>query len=187
MTSTSLIIISLLILQTHNCYGNRGHFVNLLQFPDVCPLTSFCAPWNPTRKSSIVLIQHKKIEFSVHDIYFLETRGRLKDDKSCWNDDHNNQTQWCQLFSDTGYVTCDSRIPGNFPTHDPNEKFRYMVPKSCVEWKSDSDHMTRAYYSKIQLKIPIFGSRNEGTGFLCRFYRTFEKWKLGCHYVFYIF
>ena len=53
-------------------------------------------------------------------------------------------------------------IYSDFPNYDRNEKHRYMVPKSCVEWKtSDSDHMTRVYYSSIRLKIPIFGSGNE--------------------------
>ena len=159
-----LLIILLLILQIHYSVGNRGHFVNLLQFPALCPLTSFCAPWNPS-KSSLILIQHQKIEFSLHDIYYLDnTRGRLKDDISCWMESNQNGTEWCQLFSDTGYVQCDRKgRRKDFPTDDRNEKFRYMVPKSCVEWKSDSDHMTPAFYSQIQLKIPILGSpRNEG-------------------------
>ena len=162
MTSLKIIFI---ILQIHYSVGNRGHFVNLLQFPGLCPLTSFCAPWNPS-KSSLILIQHQKIELSVHDIYYLDNnRGRLKDDISCWiGSEQQNSTEWCQLFSDTGYVQCNSKnTRGNFPTDDRNEKFRYMVPKSCVEWKSDSDHMTPAFYSQIQLKIPIFGNpRNEG-------------------------
>ena len=162
MTSLKIIFI---ILQIHYSVGNRGHFVNLLQFPGLCPLTSFCAPWNPS-KSSLILIQHQKIELSVHDIYYLDnTRGRLKDDISCWiGSEQQNSTEWCQLFSDTGYIQCNSKnTRGNFPTDDRNEKFRYMVPKSCVEWKSDSDHMTPAFYSQIQLKIPIFGSpRNQG-------------------------
>ena len=162
MTSLKIIFI---ILQIHYSVGNRGHFVNLLQFPGLCPLTSFCAPWNPS-KSSLILIQHQKIELSVHDIYYLDnTRGRLKDDISCWiGSEQQNSTEWCQLFSDTGYVQCNRKnTRGNFPTDDRNEKFRYMVPKSCVEWKSDSDHMTPAFYSQIQLKIPILGSpRNQG-------------------------
>ena len=155
--------IILLLLQLNTTIGTHGgYFVNLLQFPKLCPLTSFCAPWNPMgrNKSSILLIQHRKIELSVNNIYFLDSRGRLKkDDISCY---FENSTEWCQLYSDTGYVVCDSRENQDFANDNHNEKHRYMVPKSCVEWKgSDSDHMTRAYYSNIQLKIPIFG-RNKG-------------------------
>ena len=118
---TSFKIILLLILQIHYSVGNRGHFVNLLQFPAL-----FCAPWNPS-KSSLILIQHQKIEFSVHDIYYLDnTRGRLKDDISCWMESDQNGTEWCQLFSDTGYVQCDRKgRRKDFPTDDRNEKFRY--------------------------------------------------------------
>ena len=102
---TSFKIILLLTLQIHYSVGNRGHFVNLLQFPALCPLTSFCAPWNPS-KSSLILIQHQKIVFSVHDIYYLDnTRGRLKDDISCWMESNQNGTEWYQLFSDTGYLS----------------------------------------------------------------------------------
>lgn len=147
-------ILSLIFLRVASSVG--GYFVNILQFKELCPLTSFCAPWNPTKGSkSLQLIQHAKINFSLGDVHILAARGRLKsDDPSCWSSagsGSNLTTNFCQLFADTGYVVCEQDPVG---TYFDNSANRYMVPKKCVEWLESPNHMTRAFYREIRFEIP---------------------------------
>ena len=34
-----------------------------------------------------------------------------------------------------------------------------MVPKRCVQWKSDDDHATQIHYSELHIAIPIKGKK----------------------------
>ena len=131
-----------------------GYYVNLLQFPHLCPLTSFCTPWNPvTSSTSMTLLRHAKIEMAVHGIHILRSSGRLrKNDPGCWNRDENStaQEQLCHIFSDTGYVICDDQLQ----SADSRQQNKYRVPKRCVQWRTDGNHNTRAFYKEISLNIP---------------------------------
>jgi hypothetical protein len=138
-------------LQASKKVVEAGYFVNILKFPSLCPLTSFCAPWNPvTGSKSIELINHNKINLTIDGLYILRPRGRLKNNIACWAHAENATTAWCQLYSDTGIVFCNEEDRG----YDDDQMItRYMVPKNCVEWKTDSDHMTNAFYTSIVLIV----------------------------------
>ena len=38
-------------------------------------------------------------------------------------------------------------------------RHRYLVPKRCVQWKSDDDHATQIHYSELHIAIPIKGKK----------------------------
>ena len=67
------IMLELVFLNGFAVVGSKGgYFVNLLQFPSLCPLTSFCAAWNPTGPhKNITLIDHGKIQLAVDGIHIL--------------------------------------------------------------------------------------------------------------------
>ena len=67
------IMLELVFLNDFAVVGSKGgYFVNLLQFPSLCPLTSFCAAWNPTGPhKNITLIDHSKIQLAVDGIHIL--------------------------------------------------------------------------------------------------------------------
>ena len=97
---TSFIFIMLELVFLNGCaVGSAGgYFVNLLKFPSLCPLTSFCAAWNPTGPDkSITLIDHGKIKLAVDGIHILSMRGRIKKNNvACWSKNrhaNNDSTQ----------------------------------------------------------------------------------------------
>ena len=97
-SAKSFIFIMLELVFLNGCaVGSAGgYFVNLLKFPSLCPLTSFCAAWNPTGPDkSITLIDHGKIQLAVDGIHILSMRGRLKKNNvACWskNTPNNDST-----------------------------------------------------------------------------------------------
>ena len=36
---------------------------------------------------------------------------------------------------------------------------RYMVPKSCVEWKTNAGQLNKAFYSNIRIEVPRKGRK----------------------------
>ena len=82
-------------------------------------------------------------EINCHNYVYFTTAGDL-----------------CLLYADTGYVICDHLGDDNDFSHDHEEDYtshhrnRYFVPKSCVEWKTNSNYMTKAFYSSIRIEIP---------------------------------
>ena len=84
-------------------------------------------------------------DMNIGGLHILTNRGRLK--SKCWNILQNKNGSLCRLFADTGNVMCSEDLEYAV---DPG----YLVPKSCVEWKMESDHMTRAFYREIKIEIP---------------------------------
>ena len=99
------------------------------------------------------LVQHTKINISLHGIHYSLPRGRLKSDlRNCSyvseDDIKNTAIEWCLYIPDTGFVEC------NGPYSDKTfHKHRYMVPKRCVQWKTENGHATEVKYSELQFVV----------------------------------
>ena len=96
------------------------------------------------------LLQHKKINISLHGIHYSLPKGRLKSDLANCSyvsekEIKNKAIEWCRYIPDTGFVECNGPYLDNtFHRH------RYMVPKRCVQWKTENGHATEVKYSKLQ-------------------------------------
>ena len=45
-------------------------------------------------------------------------------------------------------------MPAFQEDHLSNHRNRYMVPKSCVEWKTNKGQLNKAFYSNIRIEVP---------------------------------
>ena len=58
-------------------------------------------------------------------------------------------------FLDTfGLLEFEMLMPAFQGDHSSNHRNRYMVPKSCVEWKTNTGQLNKAFYSNIRIEVP---------------------------------
>ena len=61
-------------------------------------------------------------------------------------------------FPDTfGLLEFKMLMPAFQGDHSSNHRNRYLVPKSCVEWKTNTGQLNKAFYSNIRIEVPRKG------------------------------
>ena len=71
-----------------------------------------------------------------------------------------SQSEQVEEFQDTfGLLEFKMLMPAFQGEHSSNHRNRYMVPKSCVEWKTNAGQLKKAFYSNIRIEVPRKGHK----------------------------